>query len=335
MFDRIKSIPHISRDIAFFKGEVVYSDGMTVVHWKPPYQEANSYTHNSKLVIEKIDVTGIWIRDLTSLYQITSTVKHSIHLANGFGLQVKYISEHKILVRRKVDDRLWMMQLLDATNGLVLWEYPAPDLSDGYIENQTLLIREGTASISGLSIRNSTKVWQFYVKEKGHHFSDKGPTDGEIRNLWIHDNLVIIEVARQWLVALDISTGAVCWEVPFSSQWAFYCSLYEGVLYIFSEHYYEIDAQSGQILRKLVHRPLFESVDFTPVFHTAPAIDAKFLAIASGNSPKLLVINRQDFTIHQCIQLKNSVPLSNKPVLHEGYLLQLERDETLQIFKQQ
>lgn len=190
------------------------------------------------------------------------------------------------------------------------------------------------------SLKTGGVLWQADVAELGNWLDYDGKTTvkGKVKNVYpINEDLVVVEVVRSYLVAFRISTGEQLWQHNSPYTTFYNVSLYKNTFHIFSDDYYELDAQTGKVLRQEKFVPLLKQAGIRQSWLTQPAVNEKYIAIASHYDSAILLINRADFTVGQRIDLEgcqNGIPLPNTPRFHGNRLFQLDGDGTLHVFEE-
>jgi outer membrane protein assembly factor BamB len=214
----------------------------------------------------------------------------------------------------------------------IVWEHLYEDFLFQYEDNKSILTCR--------SLKTGGVLWQADVAELGNWLDYDGKTTvkGKVKNVYpIDEDLVVVEIARSYLAAFRISTGEQLWQHNGPYTTFYNVSLYNNTFHIFSDYYYELDAQTGKELRREEFAPLLKQAGIRQSFLTQPAVNEKYIAIASHYDSAILLINRADFTVAQRIDLEgcqSGIPLPNTPRFHGNRLFQLDGDGTLHVFEE-
>jgi hypothetical protein len=188
------------------------------------------------------------------------------------------------------------------------------------------------------SLKTGGVLWQADVAELGRYENFEGKVvDGSIREVYTDGDLVVAKVISYGLAAYRMATGEFVWGHKGGNAGYYLIALYNNNFHIFSDFYYEVDAQTGKKLRQEEFAPLLKQVGFRSYWLTQPAVNEKYIAIASHYDSAILLINRADFTVAQRIDLEgcqNGIPLPNTPRFHGNRLFQLDGDGTLHVFQE-
>jgi hypothetical protein len=188
------------------------------------------------------------------------------------------------------------------------------------------------------SLETGEEIWKADVGELGRYENFEGRIiDGNIQDLFTHGEFVVAKVISYGLVAYNIATGRQVWGHTGGSSGYYLVALYNNIFFIISDYYYELDAQTGEVLRREDFMPLLKEVGFRNYWLTQPAVNERYIAIASHYDSAILLINRADFTVAQRIDLEgcqNGIPLTNTPRFHDKRLFQLDGDGTLHVFEE-
>lgn len=185
------------------------------------------------------------------------------------------------------------------------------------------------------TLSDSVELWQLNISTicKYVDKSNQQEYSGKIDELIVVDeNHLIISAYQYGIMCVLLNSGEIIWKISNIKNPIFF----ETKIYSFSDFFYEIDAVSGNVLRKEDYKTLFNENNFKTYWLTKPVISDTIICITSHYDNAILVIDRINFTVLQRIDLgkgSNAVPLGNTPQIFEGKLYQLDGDRTLHIFE--
>lgn len=185
------------------------------------------------------------------------------------------------------------------------------------------------------TVKDSIELWQLNISIicKYIDVSNQKEYNGKIDDLIVVDEHYLIISAYQYgVVCVSLYSGEILWKIPEIKN----PIIFESKIYSFSDFFYEIDAVTGNVLRKEDYKMLFNDNNFKTYWLTKPVISENIVCITSHYDNAILIIDRINFTVLQRINLgkcSNAVPLGNTPQIFEGKLYQLDGDKTLHIFE--
>lgn len=160
--------------------------------------------------------------------------------------------------------------------------------------------------------------------------------DGTVGEIFYVSEVFFIVLSHRWkLTAFQITDGVILWEHSFDNTLPLIYNYFQNSFHLFSDMYYSIDANTGQVLEQHDFRTIFNENELRTYWLTNPAVNDTFIAVTSHLDNSIIIINRKDFSIAQIIKLDKSklgVPLPNKPVFLENKLLQLDGENNLYVF---
>jgi hypothetical protein len=184
-------------------------------------------------------------------------------------------------------------------------------------------------------VRDSVELWQLNISTicKYVDKSNQQECSGKIDDLIVVDeNHLIISAYQYGIMCVLLNKGEILWKIPEIKN----SVIFESKIYSFSDFFYEIDAVSGNVLRKEEYKTLFNDNNFKTYWLTKPVVSDNIICITSHYDNAILIIDRVNFAVLQRINLgkcSNGVPLGNTPQIFEGKLYQLDGDRTLHIFE--
>jgi outer membrane protein assembly factor BamB len=278
--------------------------------------------------IIKISISNFYVETLVDFPQVQRR-------------QIKFVNNTDVICREKDNDK-WFLRCVSLASELVRWEVENDTTFTVEVVGDFVLLTdsENDETLTCRSLKTGGVLWQADVAEFGNWLDYDGKTTvkGKVKNVYpIDEDLVVVEVVRSYLVAFRISTGEQLWHHNGPYTTFYNVSLCNNTFHIFSDYYYKLDAQTGKVLRREEFTPLLKQAGIRQSFLTQPAVNEKYIAIASHYDSAILLINRADFTVAQRIDLEgcpNGIPLTNTPRFHGNRLFQLDGDGTLHVFEE-
>lgn len=253
--------------------------------------------------------------------------------------QIKFVNDIDAICREKDNDK-WFLRGVSLASELIKWEVENDTTFTVEVVGDFVLLTdsEKNSILTCRSLKTGGVLWQAEVAELGRYENFEGKVvDGSIQEIYTNGDLVVAKVISYGLAAYRMATGEFVWGHKGGNAGYYLVALNNNIFHIFSDFYYEVDAQTGKVLRQEEFAPLLKQVGFRSYWLTQPAVNEKYIAIASHYNSAILLINRAGFTVAQRIDLEgcqNGIPLPNTPRFHGNRLFQLDGDGTLHVFQE-
>lgn len=266
--------------------------------------------------------------DISLLYQFKNTVSPRLDIFHN------ELSNSIFCLCRDTSGKFWGK--FDTTTFQAIEKYPIKYGLNGLwkVLNDSLFLSVKDSTLSCHSLEKGDEVWQVNIidMECGRDTIEK---NWNINKLITFEDFLVIESTEISLRGIDIHTGQVLWTHHFDNRF-FFTSSQEGrnIHVIQFGTYYEIDIETGEILRQKSLELELKARDCSPASHTAPAVNEKYIVIAPGFKPKALLIDRETLEIVQELDLKGSY-VNNSEILqfHDNRLYILDAHNNLHIFE--
>ena len=131
------------------------------------------------------------------------------------------------------------------------------------------------------------------------------------------------------LIALDISNGELKWKQERVGRTA----LFEDKIYCIADYTIkELDANTGEILRKKSMKDLIDTYGFRPT-GAHKVYDECIFAMASGKPGMVAIYDRQTLKFQEMLKLDEMIPMGIDHLhLHNGKLYVLDFGKTLHVY---
>jgi outer membrane protein assembly factor BamB len=343
MHKELNKYIHVGPNVYYYENSIVCEKDESIILINDDKEQTLSL--EGRFSMESFEPNGDFIiRDVKELKKVnifsglTSTLMKFEEITSR---QVKFINNSIVIYREEGDD-FWILRCFSLQTKTVQWKVENDTTFRAEVVGDFVLLTdsENDSTLTCRSLKTGGELWQADVAEFGNWLDYDGKTTvkGKVKNVYpIDEDLVVVEIARSFLVAFRISTGERLWQHNGPYTTFYNVSLYNNTFHIFSDYYYELDARTGEELRRVEFAPLLKQADIRQSFLTQPAVNEKYIAIASHYDSAILLINRADFTVAQRIDLEgcqSGIPLPNTPRFHGNRLFQLDGDGTLHVFEE-
>lgn len=343
MYKEVKKHSHFGPNVYFNENSIVFENDESIILVSEDKVQTLSF--EGRFSMESYEPNGNFIiRNVTELKKVnifSGLTSSLIKFKEITSRQVKFINNDIVIYREEGDD-FWFLYCYCLLTKRIQWELGNDTTFRVEVVDEFVLLTdsENKSILTCRSLKTGGVLWQADVAEFGNWLDYDGKTTvkGKVKNIYpIDGDLVVVEVVRSYLVAFRISTRELLWQHNGPYTTFYNVSLYNNTFHIFSDYYYELDAHTGEMLRKTEFVPLLKQAGIRQSFLTQPAVNGKYIAIASHYDSAILLINRTDFTVAQRIDLEgcqNGIPLTNAPRFHDNRLFQLDGDGTLHVFEE-
>lgn len=177
---------------------------------------------------------------------------------------------------------------------------------------------------------NLEELWKKELTEVDNALSNNEKLP---RTFDITDNqALIIPLESGQLLALDISTGELKWKQERVGRMA----IYENRIYCIADYTIkELDANTGEILRKESMQDLIETYGFKPT-GSHKVYDEYVFAMTSGKPGMVAIYDRRTLKFQEVIKLDEMIPFGTDHLhWHNNKLYVLDFGKTLHIYEEE
>lgn len=213
--------------------------------------------------------------------------------------------------------------------------YYSLDINTLKLQNLNFLFNSSFSTEKYLCQRKKSLIEVLNIKSKNLDTFDlqeylDSDKDGSDKIVGIYEKHLYVSIKSGTLISINITDGLK----KIINKQIGRVELFENKLYsITSSSFKELDANTGEILKKISLEPLVEAYDFRPT-GDHKVYENYIFSMSSGKPGMIAVFDRSTLKFQEMIILEGMIPVGQDNLIwHEGKLFVLDAGKTLHIFE--